>query len=377
MSEYRKAKPEEREACIEFADYVFSKAHCPHDFETLIPRVYGEGVDSASMHRIAVDERGKIRALIAVLREELEVGGKALQAGFVGTVSVHPKARGEGHMKVLMGEWVKEMRETCDLAVLGGQRQRYEYFGFTRGGSQYKYSVNRSNIRHALKKTDCGGISFCPLEEAEGGYELVYNINRQRPARVERPKEQIGSIVRNMGEKALAVLDNEKLTGYILVSGNGDTVCELGLLDAGIMEAVIKAYLAYTGRDEIEIVASAYDKALNQRIGRFAESYCVEPSEMFQIFDFANVLEAYLSLKQKTLGLALGEFSAVLDGQPVTVYADENGVSVERAAKPGAAVLDKLQAQELLLSEYGRFMDVQAPAGWFPLPVFWYAADSF
>ena len=81
MSEYRKAKPEEREACIEFADYVFSKAHCPHDFETLIPRVYGEGVDSASMHRIAVDERGKIRALIAVLREELEVGGKALQAG--------------------------------------------------------------------------------------------------------------------------------------------------------------------------------------------------------------------------------------------------------------------------------------------------------
>lgn len=38
MSEYRKAKPEEREACIEFADYVFSKAHCPHDFETLIPR---------------------------------------------------------------------------------------------------------------------------------------------------------------------------------------------------------------------------------------------------------------------------------------------------------------------------------------------------
>ena len=98
---------------------------------------------------------------------------------------------------------------------------------------------------------------------------------------------------------------------------------------------------------------------------------------MFQIFDFANVLEAYLSLKQKTLGLALGEFSAVLDGQPVTVYADENGVSVERTAKPGAAVLDKLQAQEFLLSEYGRFMDVQAPVGWFPLPVFWYAADSF
>lgn len=377
MSEYRKARPGEREACIEFADYVFSKAHCPHDFETLIPKVYGEGIDSASMHRIAVDGRGKIRALIAVLPEALEVGGKVLRAGFVGTVSVHPKARGEGHMKVLMGEWLKELRETCDIAVLGGQRQRYEYFGFTRGGVRYKYSVNSSNIRHALKQADCSGISFRPLGEVQGGYELAYLINRQRPARVERPGEQIGAIVRNMGEKALAVLDCEKLAGYILVSGNGDTVFELGLLDAGMMEAVIKAYLVFAGRDEIEVVAPAYDKALNQCIGRFAESYCMEPSDMYQIFDFANVLEAYLSLKQKTLGLAFGEFSAVLDGQPVTVSVDENGVSVERAAKPGAAVLDKHQAQELLLSEYGRFMDVQAPAGWFPLPVFWYTADSF
>lgn len=377
MSEYRKARPEEKEACIEFADYVFSKAHCPHDFETLIPKVYAEGVDSASIHRIAVDERGKIRALIAVLPEKLEVGGKALRAGYVGTVSVHPKARGEGHMKVLMGEWLKEMRETCDIAVLGGQRQRYEYFGFTRGGMQFKYEVNSSNIRHALKHTDCSGISFCPLEEAEGACELAYSINRQRPARAERPEEQIGSIVQTAGEKALAVRNHEKLTGYILVSGNRDTIYEMGLLETENTEAVIKAYLAYTGREEIEVAASAYDKALNLCIGRFAESYCMEPSGMYQIFDFANVLEAYLSLKQQTLGLASGEFSAVLDGQPVTVRADEKGIAVERAAKPGAAVLDKHQAQELLLSEYGRFMEVQAPAGWFPLPVFWYTADSF
>ena len=140
------------------------------------------------MHRIAVDERGKIRALIAVLREELEVGGKALQAGFVGTVSVHPKARGEGHMKVLMGEWVKEMRETCDLAVLGGQRQRYEYFGFTRGGSQYKYSVNRSNIRHALKKTDEGADWLhCAEYGGKGpGSAGQRKVNRIYPCQWER-----------------------------------------------------------------------------------------------------------------------------------------------------------------------------------------------
>lgn len=377
MIEYRLAKTGEREACIEFADYVFSKAHRPHDFETLIPKVYGEGIDSAFMHRIAVDDNGKIRALIAVLQEKLEVGGKALTAGFVGTVSVHPKARGEGHMKVLMGEWLKEMRETCDIAVLGGQRQRYEYFGFTRGGVQFKYSVNSSNVRHALRKTDCSGISFCPLEDAEGGFLLACRINRQRPAWVERPEEQLGAIMQTEGEKALAVLKDERLMGYILVSEKLHTVYELGLMDAGITEAVIKAYFSYAGQEEIVITLPSYEKALNLCIGRFAEYYCMEPSGMYQIFDFANVLEAYLTLKQKTLGLAYGEFSAVLDGQPVTVNADENGIFVERAVKPGAAVLDRQQAQELLLSEYGRFMDIQVPAGWFPLPVFWYTADCF
>ena len=39
---YRKAKSEEREQCIELANYVFSTAHRPHDFETLIQRYTGK-----------------------------------------------------------------------------------------------------------------------------------------------------------------------------------------------------------------------------------------------------------------------------------------------------------------------------------------------
>lgn len=65
-------------------------------------------------------------------------------------------------MKRLMQDWLKEMQETCDIAVLDGQRQRYEYFGFTRGGIQIRYTVSSDNIRHALKQTDTRGNLFCP-----------------------------------------------------------------------------------------------------------------------------------------------------------------------------------------------------------------------
>ena len=67
MTEYRLAKPEEWEDCIELANYVFSTAHRPHDFEQLIPRVYQAGPEMARIHRVAVAENGRLRAEIAVL----------------------------------------------------------------------------------------------------------------------------------------------------------------------------------------------------------------------------------------------------------------------------------------------------------------------
>ena len=41
---------------IELANYVFSTAHRPHDFEQLIPRVYQAGPEMARIHRVAVAE---------------------------------------------------------------------------------------------------------------------------------------------------------------------------------------------------------------------------------------------------------------------------------------------------------------------------------
>ena len=122
MTEYRLAKPEEWEDCIELANYVFSTAHRPHDFEQLIPRVYQAGPEMARIHRVAVAENGRLRAEIAVLPQQMAAGGKLLRAGYVGSVSVHPKARGEGHMKRLLGDWITDLEGTCDLLVLDGQK---------------------------------------------------------------------------------------------------------------------------------------------------------------------------------------------------------------------------------------------------------------
>ena len=46
---FRKAHPEEHDACVDLVNYVFSHDHCPHDFEKMIPRVYGPGKNARAV----------------------------------------------------------------------------------------------------------------------------------------------------------------------------------------------------------------------------------------------------------------------------------------------------------------------------------------
>lgn len=374
---FRKAHPEEHDACIDLVNYVFSHDHRPHDFEKMIPRVYGPGKNAAELHRVAADETGRLWAAIACLPETLTVCGHELRAGFIGSVSVHPRARGEGFMKRLMADWDAEMQETCDLAVLSGQRQRYEYFGYTSGGLKLQWTVDEANIRHALRSADDGSFSFRPLAESPEALTLAQELHLRRPARVYRAPALFEETLRTFGMRPLAVLKKGKAAGYLAASADSRIIHEIALDDNEDLSPVLKAFFACYQPGHAAIIAAATDTALNRRLGTFAESWRLEASEMIRIYRFAPVLEAYLTLRQKTLGLVPGEWSAVLGGQPVTVRVTGAGVTVEEKAAPGAPELDQKQAQSLLLSPQSCLQDGLAPAGWFPLPVFWPTADQF
>lgn len=89
------------------------------------------------------------------------------------------------------------------------------------------------------------------------------------------------------------------------------------------------------------------------------------------------MIEGYLSVAARLWHVESGRFSAVLDGQPVTVTVTGDAVSVERQADEGSPRLSKMDAQELVMGMGARYRhDLPvAPAGWFPLPLCWYWPD--
>lgn len=372
MLEYRMARPDEREEYIDLANYAFKI-----DVEAILPKMYSKDIDSSGMHMVAVDGQDRLRAQVAVYPEPMRVGGFPLRAGYLGIVSVHPRARGEGHMKVLMNKWLEEAPATYDMLVLQGQRQRYEYFDFTFGGVKIKYSVGEVNARHALRDVNVGGLSIRPLLEIEGAAAYASKLNEARPSFVQRDTKQMQDILTGFEQQPLGVLEDDKLIGYMVVSKTGKEITELAMEKSADISRAIKAYLAHSGAEWIAVFAPEYETELNASLSSFAENYAIETSDMYHIVDFARVLEAYLTVKHRTIGLAPGEFSAVLDGQPITARVNEHGVTVERTAKIGAVELDKKQAQTLLLTPHGRYLGAHVPAGWFPLPIFWYIADKF
>ena len=184
--------------------------------ETLLPKAYDPAFDPSSITKVAVHESGKLCAEVAVLPQNLTVCGKALKAGFLGMVSVHPKFRGQGHMKALMQMWTEEARSRYDMLVLYGQRQRYEYFGFTGGGMRRQFFVEPANIRHALKDVSCEGFTFRPFFEVEGTAAFAERLNRARLSFVERKAEEMELIFRCLNQKATAILKDGKLAGYLI-----------------------------------------------------------------------------------------------------------------------------------------------------------------
>ena len=173
MTTYRKARPEDRAQYLDFINMVFSMAHRPHDFSKLLPKVYGPGRPTDTLQNIAVADAGRVRGPVAVLPGALRGGDKALCTGYVGSVSAHPFARGEGHMKALMKMAIEgAAADGADLMMLGGQRQRYEYFGFTPGGVEIRYTVDQANLRHALRGVETANPDLDPLN-LQPGQKLV------------------------------------------------------------------------------------------------------------------------------------------------------------------------------------------------------------
>ena len=280
-------------------------------------------------------------------------------------------------MMEMQAEHAKETG--IDVMMLGGQRQRYEYYGYSPVGCQYTYQVNAANVRHALRSVDASTVGWKRFADAaEAEIDLAYRLYQQQPITGVRSREDFELIMRTWRAEPYLLLHEAEVLGYMVVSGT-DSVSELVVSDVSCVPALIKGWFAANGLKNMSFSVAAFDTALNRVLAAFAEGYQVSNCTQARIVNLANVLRACLTLKMRAGALSDGEVILQMDDEaPVLARAKDGQITVQETDAAPNVHLPRLEMQQLLFAS-NRFAapDVSCPVDWFPLPLFLYGADHF
>lgn len=294
MLEKRWATPADKNDIIDFIDYVFSKAHEPHDFATLLPKLYGEDADTTA-HHFLIKEDGKLLAAILAYPVEMMIAGERTMTIGVGSVSVHPRARGRGFMDDLLAAVDEHARQyDAAFAVLGGNRQRYGYYGFDLAGCHLAASLQRHNALHAFKNADTSCLSLTPMTDAH--IDSAVALHAAQPAFCARARGQFITILKNWRNQPMAILRDGKMIGYCVVNpiSGGQFVSELLLENEADCPAVLRCMSDLYGN--LSIQTPPWHRERVRLLTSVCQSFSLSPNHMVKFYQPERVKAALLRL---------------------------------------------------------------------------------
>lgn len=373
-TQYVLGTPADRDDIIDFGNYVFSQTNIPHDFKKLLPKAYADGVEGIEQWHFLAKQNGKIRGMIACKPLTMHVLDKTLHYGSVGTVSVHPYSRGEGHMKVLMSLMIADSRaKNYDMLFLGGQRQRYNYFGFEQAGLGVKCLLNATNVRHALKNVDASGVTFSELtEERPEEVDYACRLSQTQLLHGERPRGEFLAIMHSWKSCCKLIRVDGRMAGYMMGDGR-----ELVLEEESLLPRVLKALFEQEpARESLLMLVPVYCTERVHFLARLCEGVSVKPVELINVLNWKNVLEAFFLLKAGYAALEDGEACIRVDNQTVTIRV-KDGVPTVTEGGENPTEMEHLEAQRLFFGVEQTVLPDPRYKNWLPLPFYISTADTF
>ena len=366
---------------MDFLNLVFG-THRPHDFERLLPAVY-RATDEAMSCNYAVREGGRIRGIVGMFPMGWQVGDTLLKVAGIGGVSTHPKSRGAGHMKTLMHHCVSTMRQQgCHLSYLGGQRQRYGYFGYERCGHVLQFTLTRANLRHCFGQDD-PGIHFAPLAaDCTEWLSRARELHDLQPARCQRDPATFHSHLLNWHSEPHVALDSQgQMLTYLVANQDGSSISELPTADDALFLRVLRAWAAQ--RSEVSVPVSQLHPGRARLLSTCCEAVSIRSTGNWQIFDWPAVVGALLSAQNAARALAHGRVRLGIEGLgPLELGVDSGGPYCSKAAGQADLSCDARTAMRLLFGPTSPSLVLELPAAarvleqWCPLPLHWPHQDG-
>jgi predicted N-acetyltransferase YhbS len=363
--------------CMDFLNEVFSE-HAPHDFAGMLPSIY-RPTDEQMACNYAIRVDGKLAAVVGLFPAQWQVGDQVLKVGGIGGVSTHKRVRGAGYMKTLMNHCVGVMQEEqYHLSWLGGQRQRYGYFGYETCGVSTNMSLSPTNLRHALPET---AITFSPIEaDDDRSLTFAHRLHTHQSVHCQRPADVFHRfLVGGFRTPYLARDETDTVIGY-LVARRGE-VTEWVAEDDDHAIVMAGAWVRDRG-EQANFWLMPTQTGLAQRLGALAESTVIRTSGNWQVFDWAATIGALLQVQAAEQGLPDGRVRFGIEGYgALEIDVENDWVCCRRTEASASVVWHPFEAMRALFGPLPAHMvvnvspELSALHGWCPLPLGWSHQD--
>ena len=289
---YRKAIPDDFPNILNFINMVFSMSHCPHDFRQLLPKLYEKGQEEKSIHYLAL-ENEEIKACVCVLPITLCCENKTITCATVGSVSVHPYSRGKGYMRKLMHIAIEDMKKSnISMSTLSGLRNRYQYYGYEKGGFVFQYCFTPDNFRHCREKFPNRKITLCQIQDTENPLLTeIQAIQENQILFAKKNPSDFLAIMKSWNAKLYGILENQMCKGYVALQGN--QILEMRLTDKALLFASLEECLKESGSKELFLKILPYDTYLLKECTQLFESFTIALDDNYMIFDYPKVLDFF------------------------------------------------------------------------------------
>lgn len=366
---------------MDFINYVFGFNGDSSDFKKLLPKLYKYEYEPAVSSYVAVED-GKLKSAIGAFDHDISVCGNLVKTRGIGNVAVHPYARGKGYMKKLMNMALDDMeKEGVALSVLGGRRQRYNFFSYDKLGQAVSMSFNSDNFRHTYGKDRKHTLTFKTLKA--GDVETVYKIkelSESHPFYAMREVDKYFEIISSWHQKAYVAFENGEFVGYAV--GKGSDINELLASEGQDIREFICALYDYLGASSMHVKLPIFLQDYINDLYCLCESYSVETAKSFSVLNYKTVIEAFIKLKATYTDLPDGVLVLGINGRScrenirITVFG--GNISVDYTDDEPAVELEHLEAMNLLFAPVcplRESLPVHAKI-WLPLPIYLYSSDA-
>lgn len=324
----RLVKKEEFNELMDLMNVSFNFTKAEDKFEKILPKLYFK--DNNEMIHYGVFEDDKLVASIGLYFMNFIGKYHTLKVGCVGAVSTHPDYRLKGYFKSLMKKIISYgKRHNFDLLFLGGNRVRYNYFGFENAGRRLIFNVTK-RTKNRLKAFDYA-VEKLQKDSVEDIQDCLSMYNKQ-DQHVNRTLDNFYNHLLSWSCVPYIVKVNGVTVGYFCKNGE-DNIFEL-VYKKGYLDTVLAACLADKNEINIQLPYSEYNKSLLNKV----DWYRVENNEMHLVLNWDNVAkymnfkEGYqesfnkLTKKEKIrFGLGCDEFPSKYSNFDLFIYSCDQG----------------------------------------------------